>query len=152
MDTELAALAAAGATTLVQQMATDGWGSVRRRMAGFLARRRGSTDEAAVEGELEDSRADLVAAQEAGNRADAEVVEASWRMRLQRLLREDPAAAAELRRLLDEVAPAERPTTIREVHNTLNGGAHNSAVIQAGAINGGVHHWRTPPPDRPQAG
>lgn len=53
MEAELVALATAGATTLVQQMATDGWDAVRRRMAAFLARRQGTADEEVLEGELE---------------------------------------------------------------------------------------------------
>ncbi|WP_381799640.1 hypothetical protein [Streptomyces niveus] len=35
METELVALAAAGATALVQQMATDGWTAARDRMVAM---------------------------------------------------------------------------------------------------------------------
>ncbi|MFI0224504.1 hypothetical protein [Streptomyces lydicus] len=61
-----------------------------------------------------------------------------WRLRLQRLLREDPAAAVELRRLLDEVAPAETPVTVREVRSTVSGGVRYGPVFQAGVVSGGV--------------
>ncbi|WP_037839775.1 hypothetical protein [Streptomyces sp. NRRL S-337] len=138
MEAELVALAATGATTLVQQMATDGWAGVRRRMAAFLARRRGAGDEAALEGELDDSRADLVVAQEEDDQDGVAGVTAAWRLRLRRLLSEDPAAAAELRALLDEVAPEADRGTVPEVHNTISGGVQHGAVIQAGVVSGGL--------------
>lgn len=138
MEPELVALATAGATALVQQMASDGWAAVRGRMAAFLARRRGTADEEAVEGELEVSRADLVAAREEGDQDGVDGVTTAWRLRLQRLLREDPAAAAELRALLDEVAPERDHATVREVHNTISGGTQHGAVIQAGVVSGSL--------------
>ncbi|MFE0381053.1 hypothetical protein ACFW1M_37075 [Streptomyces inhibens] len=138
MEAELVALATAGATTLVQQMATDGWAAVRGRMAAFLARRRGTADEEALEDELEVSRADLVAAQEESDQEGVAGVTTAWRLRLQRLLREDPAAVAELRALLDEVAPERDRQTVREVHNTISGGVQHGPVIQAGVVSGNV--------------
>lgn len=135
MEPELAALATAGATALVQQMATDGWAAARRRMAAFLARHRGTNDEEALAGELEASRADLAAAREEGDESGAAGVAAAWRLRLRRLLSEDPAAAAELRALLDEVAPEQERATVGEVHNTVNGGVQHGPVIQAGVIS-----------------
>lgn len=149
METELVALATAGATTLVQQMATDGWGTVRRRMAAFLARRRGAADEEALVGELDDSRADLMAAQEEGDQDGVTGVTAAWRLRLRRLLSEDPAAAAELRALLDEVAPDRDRETVGKVENTISGGVQHGTVIQAGVVSG--LHLGTPP-QRPLSG
>lgn len=149
METELVALATAGATTLVQQMATDGWGTVRRRMAAFLARRRGAADEEALQGELDDSRADLMAAQEEGDQDGVTGVTVAWRLRLRRLLSEDPAAAAELRALLDEVAPDRDRPTVQKVENTINGGVHYGTVIQAGFVD---HIHRGAPPERPFSG
>jgi hypothetical protein len=131
MDAELAALAAAGATALVQQMVTDGWGNVRDRVVVFFSRGR---DGEAVQGELEASRADLAAARDADDEEAADDVRASLRVRLRRTLRDDPAAAAELRALLDELAPpATGPTSIA-VNNTVNGGAHH-IVIQTGPVS-----------------
>ncbi|GGN50011.1 hypothetical protein GCM10012285_38580 [Streptomyces kronopolitis] len=135
MEPELAALATAGATALVQQMATDGWAAARRGMAAFLARHRGTNDEEALAGELEASRADLAAAREEGDEDGAAGVAAAWRLRLRRLLSEDPAAAAELRALLDEVAPEQERATVGEVHNTVSGGVQHGPVIQAGVIS-----------------
>ncbi|BCL31382.1 hypothetical protein ACFFS2_07420 [Streptomyces aurantiacus] len=132
MDAELAALAAAGATALVQQMVTDGWGNVRDRVVVFFSRGR---EEDAVQGELEASRADLVAARDAGDEEAADDVRASWRVRLRRTLRDDPAAAAELRALLDELAPPPTGPAMVTVHNTINDGTHHG-VIQVGLVYG----------------
>ncbi|MGG2465397.1 hypothetical protein ACO0M4_37520 [Streptomyces sp. RGM 3693] len=149
MEAELVALATAGATTLVQQMATEGWAAVRRRMASLLARRRGAEEEAAVERELDQARTDVVTAREDGDEEVAQGVAVVWKARLRRLLAEDPAAAAELRQLLDEVAPQQQPQgTVRDVHNNLSGGAHGM-VVQAGVISGGVHGGF--PPGGPQS-
>ncbi|QHC21737.1 hypothetical protein [Streptomyces sp. GS7] len=136
MEAELVALATAGATTLVQQMATEGWATVRRRMAAFLARRRGTDDDAALEEQLEAASTDVAIARQDGDEAVVTGVTAVWQARLRRLLSEDPEAAAELRALLDEVAPRWEGVTLRDVHNTISGGEMHGPVIQAGVILG----------------
>ncbi|QHY94933.1 hypothetical protein SSPS47_07340 [Streptomyces sp. S4.7] len=134
MEAELVTLAAAGATALVQQMATDGWTAARDRMVAFFARR-GSATPASVEEELDTVRAELVAAQRDEDEQLVADVQAEWRTRLRRALAADPAAAAELRSLLDELAPATPvPQHVTSVHNTVNGGVVHGAVVQAGAI------------------
>ncbi|MFE6685377.1 hypothetical protein ACFVFQ_02760 [Streptomyces sp. NPDC057743] len=135
MEQELVALATAGATTLVQQMATEGWAAVRRRAAALLTRRRGDEEEA-VERELEQARTDVIAAQEDGDEDVAQGVTVVWKARLRRLLAEDPEAAAELRALLDEVAPQEQQGAVRDIHNTFSGGVANGPVIQVGVVSG----------------
>ncbi|MFJ2258273.1 hypothetical protein ACIOKD_07970 [Streptomyces sp. NPDC087844] len=134
MEAELAALAAAGATALVQQMVTDGWGNVRDRVVAFFSRGR---DEEVVQGELEASRADLVAARDADDEDAADDVRASWRVRLRRTLRDDPEAAAELRALLDELSPPSTAPTTLTVHNSVSGGVSHGVVVQGGTFNGG---------------
>ncbi|UWE10163.1 hypothetical protein [Actinacidiphila bryophytorum] len=125
MDAELAALAAAGATALVEQMAGDAWTQVRDRVVAFFARRGG--EEAAVEGELATSREELHAV----GRAD---VEAMWRIRLRRALAADPSAAAELRTILDDLAPGGSGLRTGDVHNVISGGVQHGPVIQAGNV------------------
>lgn len=134
MEAELAALAAAGATALVQQMVTDGWGNVRDRVVAFFARGR---DEEVVQGELEESRADLVAARDADDEDAADDVRASWRVRLRRTLRDDPEAAAELRALLDELSPPSAVPSSLTVHNSVSGGVSGGVVVQGGTFSGG---------------
>ncbi|GAA4924037.1 hypothetical protein ACFPM3_31590 [Streptomyces coeruleoprunus] len=139
MEAELVALASAGATALVQQMVGDTWEQVRGRVAAFFARRSGRDVEAIGE-ELDDARADLVAAGESGDEdATAEAhadARAEWRNRMRRALRDDPQAAAELRALLDELeGGGTTPQQVHiETHNTINGGVYHNTVIQAGSI------------------
>ncbi|MFI1208195.1 hypothetical protein ACH4UV_11390 [Streptomyces sp. NPDC020802] len=135
MDAELTALATAGATALVQQMVTDGWGNVRDRVVVLFSRGR---DEEAVAGELEASRADLVAARNDDDEDAAADVQASWRSRLRRTLRDDPEAAAELRALLAELGPPPTPPATSIVHNTISGSVTNGAAVQAHTVEGGV--------------
>lgn len=138
MDAELTALAAAGATALVQSMVGDGWTHARERVVGFFTRRRaeGADDAAvAVGGELDEAREELVAARDAEDADTAADVQAEWRNRMRRALRDDPEAAAELRLLLDELAP-ERGTEGRggTVRNTISGGVQHGDVIQAHTV------------------
>ncbi|MFJ8935414.1 hypothetical protein ACIRL0_06800 [Streptomyces sp. NPDC102365] len=131
MEAELVALAAAGATALVQQMVTDGWGNVRDRVVALFSRGR---DEEAVRGELEESRADLVAARDAEDEDAAADVQASWRVRLRRTLRDDPEAAAELRSLLAELDPRPTGPASSTVHNSISGGVQHGTVVQAHTV------------------
>jgi hypothetical protein len=135
VEAELMALATAGATTLVQQMATDGWNRVRERAVAFFAAR-GSASPEAVGSDLDAARSELVAAREDDDHETAADLQAEWRGRLRRVLRADPEAAAELRALLAEVereAPAQQ---IRDVHNTISGGTQHGTVVQGGSISG----------------
>ncbi|MFD5893482.1 hypothetical protein [Streptomyces sp. NPDC060366] len=142
MEAELVTLAAAGATALVQQMATDGWTAARDRMVAFFAGR-GSATPASVEEDLETGRAELVAAQRDEDEELAADVRAEWRARLRRALAADPAAAAELRSLLDELTPPAPETRQASVvyHNTMSGTVSDGPVIQIGSSN--VNHWGT---------
>ncbi|MEU4981682.1 hypothetical protein [Streptomyces sp. NPDC021969] len=126
MEAELIALIGTGATTVVGLMVTDAWGQVKQRVVGLFASE-GEPD--GVAGELEESRATLVAA--GGTAAEEDLrsdVTASMRLRLRRLLEQDPGAAEELRLLVDELAPAARPPGA--VHNSITGGRQYGPVVQ----------------------
>ncbi|MFJ6214730.1 hypothetical protein ACIQGZ_15560 [Streptomyces sp. NPDC092296] len=140
MEAELAALAASGATTLVGLMVSESWTQARDRVARFFAR--GSGDPAPQE-QLEVSRAELAAARETGDDTGAADVEAEWRTRLRRLLRADPAAAAELRALLAELGP-QQTEPAGSVHNTINGGVQHGPVIQGRDFSGLTFHTSGP--------
>ena len=150
MEAELVALATAGATALVQQMVTDSWSQARGRVAGFFSRRAGDgagVDEPmaeTVEGALEVARGELAAAREAGDEQLAADVESEWRTRLRRALVADPAAAAELRSLLAELAPADAVVREGDVHNTISGGVQHGPVVQAKTV--GSLYFGAPPP------
>ncbi|MFD6190669.1 hypothetical protein [Streptomyces sp. NPDC060275] len=126
MEAELVALIGTGATTVVGLMVTDAWGQVKQRVVGLFGSETGADG---VAGELEESRAVLVAAD--GTAAEDDLrsdVTASVRLRLRRLLEEDPGAAEELRRLVDELAYAARPPGT--VHNSITGGRQGGPVVQ----------------------
>lgn len=129
----MAPLAAAGATALVQQMATDGWTAARDRVVAFFAGQGSATPES-VEEDLETGRAELVAAQGDEDEELMADVQSEWRARLRRALLADPAAAAELRSLLNELTPT-APTTYQAlaVQNTISGGTVHGTVIQTGS-------------------
>ncbi|WP_406528518.1 hypothetical protein [Streptomyces sp. I8-5] len=133
MEAELVALAAAGATTLVQQMAVDSWAQARDRMVSFFSRR-GGGEEDVIEGELETSRGELAAAMEASDEQTALDVQAEWRTRLRRTLLANPAAAAELRSMIDDLAPPKGDQQVADVRNTISGGVQHGPVIQAGNV------------------
>lgn len=138
MDAELTALAAAGATALVQSMVGDGWAHARDRAVGFFSRRRAAgveDDSAAVAGELDEARDELVAARDAEDEEAAADVRAEWRNRMRRALRADPEAAAELRLLLEELAPdGGEAGQGGGVHNSITGGVQHGHVIQAHTV------------------
>lgn len=118
MEAELAALAASGATSLVGLMVSDSWGQAKERLARFLARRRGDADGAggtpgAGDGEdaLQAASDELEAMRGVPDEGAVADLENRWSQRLLQILREDPDAAVELRRLLDELAPARSHST-----------------------------------------
>ncbi|MFF2961399.1 hypothetical protein ACFVT1_21305 [Streptomyces sp. NPDC057963] len=135
MEAELVALAASGATALVQHMVADSWGQVRDRLAAFFARGEATPEEeSALAGELEVSRGELTAARDEGDDTLAGDVEAEWRARLRRRLAADPRAADELRAVLAELEAAGGGPA-GGVHNTIGGAASiGGPVIQAAEI------------------
>ncbi|WP_328731065.1 YtzH-like family protein [Streptomyces caniferus] len=141
MEAELMALAAAGATAFVQQMAVDSWAQARDRIVSFFSRRAG--EEGVIEGELETSRRELTMAMEAGDEQTVLDVEAEWRTRLRRTLTANPAAASELRQVLIELAPDRSGQQVAHVHNTISGGVQHGPVVQVGNV--GSLNFGAPP-------
>jgi leucyl aminopeptidase (aminopeptidase T) len=134
VEAELVALASAGAAALVQQMVGEAWEQARGRVAEFFARRSGR-DVAVIDGELEEARAELVEAERSGDEETRTEALAEWRGRMRRALRNDPAAAAELRALLDELeGPSAEPRQAVRIHNTVSGVTQNGTLIQIGTI------------------
>ncbi|MFE2917342.1 hypothetical protein ACFRKE_18070 [Kitasatospora indigofera] len=119
VEAEIVALATSGATTLVGLMATDAWTHARSRFAALLGR--GRTDRDALVGDLDEARAELVRAREAGDDAAAGEAAAEWRGRLRRVLRDDPAAVAELLEILAEFSPQAAEPVRAGVHNSISG-------------------------------
>jgi hypothetical protein len=135
----------AAGTALVGAMATDAWQQVHAAVVAVWHRIR---PEAAgrVGTELESMRAQVLAARKAADEDTEQALVATWRLRLQQLLDQDPAAAAELRRLLDEhltptLAPNEQEVVRSIVQKATASGS--SQIIQAG---GNVTVQHTPRP------
>jgi hypothetical protein len=134
VEAELMALAAAGATAFVQHMAADSWAQARDRIAAFFSRR-GGGEEDVIEGELETSREELTSAMRSGDEQTASDVEAEWRVGLRRTLLAHPAAAAELRAVLGDLASGRPEQQVTVVHNTISGGVQHGPVVQAGNVD-----------------
>ncbi len=125
--TELAELAASGATALVGAVATDLWGQVRDRVGRLLTRGREGRVEAA---RMELAYAEVLDAEENGLPEVREGVRQDWEQRLLTVLREDPTAVAELRALLDEIAPQAggHRIEVTTIHNEITADVHGVAL------------------------
>ncbi|MEE4493047.1 hypothetical protein [Streptomyces sp. BE230] len=142
METEFAALAASGATTLVSLMVTDSWVQARD-LVGRLFSRTGAGD-ATVAG-LDADRARLLAGEADDAQATREITE-RWHAGLYRLLRTDSATVDDLHDVLSSLqqlasTPAARPVPVR---NAINGGVQHGPVIQSGRITGLTFHVQGP--------
>ncbi|MFJ3668901.1 hypothetical protein ACIPSE_20880 [Streptomyces sp. NPDC090106] len=128
MEAELATLIATGATTAVGLMVTETWDQARQRLVRLFSR--GGAANAADE-ELSRSRNALVAA--AGTPDEEALtsdITALIRLRLRGVLAQDPGAATELRRLIDELAPPAGAAAPGDVRNSITGGTVHGPVVQ----------------------
>jgi hypothetical protein len=113
VDAEMVALAGTGAATLVTLMVTDAWGGAKAGFAALLARRHGSEPvvaesvvaETVVAGELEQARAQVLAARAARDPQLETAVWDEWYARLCQLLDTDPQATGLLTDLVARYAP-----------------------------------------------
>ncbi|MFF4290409.1 tetratricopeptide repeat protein [Streptomyces sp. NPDC001633] len=129
MEAELAALAGAGASAVVQAMATDTWADVRLRVSELF--RRAAADapaEAAAEtpagaAAAEETAAPPRPAEEPSPAAPPESsdeVTARWQASLRSLLEQHPEAAAELRALCEELTQEAAGEAAGEVADRLS--------------------------------
>ncbi|MGW3499059.1 hypothetical protein [Streptomyces sp. NPDC001020] len=141
MDSELAALAASGATTLVSLMVTDSWTHARELVGRFFSRT--GSDSTAI-ADLDTARTRLLAAEAAGDAQSR----SQWHAHLRQLLQTDSATGTDLRDLLaslqDIVNAESRRST---VNNTVSGGTQHGPIIQSGHISRLTLH--TDPPSAP---
>lgn len=92
----------AAGTALVGAMATDAWQQVKHAVISLWHQvRPESTDE--VGGELEELRRHVLQARAEGDEGTERALNGVWQLRLQELLRANPALAGNLRQVLDEV-------------------------------------------------
>ncbi|MBL1088660.1 MULTISPECIES: hypothetical protein [Streptomyces] len=105
MDSELTSLAQSAGTTLVTLMATDVWQRTRQGITHLWQRLHPERAEL-VAAQLDASREEVLAALATDDRESLDEVRAQWQGQLRRLLIAEPVAVEELRKLLDELAPA----------------------------------------------
>lgn len=128
-------LVMAAGTAVVTAMATDGWENARRAVVA-LWRRIHPDQVPAVDAELREVRAEVLAARDAGDLDAERELAGDWQRRLRRLLAADPQAGEEeLRRVLNEelvplLTPAER-SRVHHVEMTATVSGHGRAY-QAG--------------------
>ncbi|MET8371779.1 hypothetical protein [Micromonospora profundi] len=91
MDPEFAALAAAGAQTIVTLVATEGWERAKELVVGAFARR-GDVTSQGIGSELQRSHDLISAADSSNDRSVREQEQARWDARLRLLMLEDPGA------------------------------------------------------------
>lgn len=142
MDTEFAALAASGASTLVSLMVTDSWAQARE-LVGRLFSRIGAGSPTIAD--LDAARARLLAA-DAGDAQTTREITDRWHAHLHRLLQTGSATSDDLHDVLTSLqqlvnVPAAHPV---HVHNDINGGVQHGPVIQSGRITGLTLHVHGP--------
>ncbi|AWN31230.1 MULTISPECIES: hypothetical protein [unclassified Streptomyces] len=131
-------LVTAGGTAVVGAMATDSWMLARTRVAELFRRRGGEERQQAIEGQL-DSNARLVAEAEDGDQVRQTLLPL-WQLELRSLLRRDPAAAEELRALIEEVRPAGNSES-KWVQDVVVRDNAKAFLVQGGNI---VNHHHSP--------
>ncbi|MFF0532937.1 hypothetical protein ACFYT3_31775 [Nocardia amikacinitolerans] len=125
----------AAGTALVSVMATDAWARAKEVVVGWWRRVR--PDHAEQVGvELEQLRADAVAARGSGDTATEDALAGVWRLRLHRLVTENPSLRAELERLLrNDLTPllsAGDQSTVEAITQNANVKGKNNTTVQAG--------------------
>ena len=94
-------LVLAAGTALIGAMATDAWQQARTAVVAWWRKvHPGRAD--AVGAELDTARAQVLAARERGDEDTEQALAGTWRLRLQQLLDQHPAAGPGLQRLLEE--------------------------------------------------
>jgi hypothetical protein len=105
VDPELTALTSTAATTVVQLLATAAWEQAASAV-GRLWRRAHPERAETVQAELEESRAEVLAARQAGDEQVEQALVGEWHGRLRRLMAADPQLVGELQRVVAELRSA----------------------------------------------
>jgi hypothetical protein len=121
---------AAFGTALVGAIATDTWQQAHEAVVGLWRRVHPRRDED-IGAELDELREQVLAARRDGDAGTERALEGAWQMRLGQLLRADPALAAELQRVLEQVlAPALSPAGQARVSTIImTGSSHDSSTF-----------------------
>lgn len=116
---------------LVGAVATGAWPQVRDAVTGLWRRVHPREKADGIGTELDDLREQVLLARRDGDTGTERALEGAWQLRLQQLLRADPALAAELRRVLDQVlTPALTPAEQARVGTIImTGTSHDSSTF-----------------------
>jgi hypothetical protein len=97
----------AAGTALVGAIATDAWQQVKEAITGAWRRAHpgnaGLVSAELVSAELDTLREQVLRARSSGDQGTEHALEGAWQLRLQELVRASPAAAADLREILNQV-------------------------------------------------
>ncbi|WP_215449573.1 hypothetical protein [Streptomyces sp. ATCC 21386] len=139
MDSELAVLAASGATTLVSLMVTDSWIHARELVGRYLSR---TGADPGTFGDLQNARNRLLAAEVTERERTAREISRRYGDRLRRLAEADDGSDEALRALLTSLLQLSASTTDswRTVDNRISGGVQHGPVIQSGSVAGLTLH------------
>ena len=118
-------------TALVGAIATSAWQGVRDAVTGLWRRVHPRQQADDIGTELDELRERVLAARRDGDADTERALEGVWQLRLQELLRADPALAAELRRVLDQVlTPALTSAEQARVGTIImTGSSHDSSTL-----------------------
>ena len=118
-------------TALVGAIATSTWQQVREAVTGLWRRVHSRQEADDIGTELDDLREQVLLARRDGDTGTERALEGAWQLRLQQLLRADPALAAELQRVLDQVlTPALTPAEQARVGTIImTGSSHDSSTF-----------------------
>ncbi|MDG4770974.1 hypothetical protein [Solwaraspora sp. WMMD792] len=127
-------IAAATGAALIQAIATDAWEKARDGAVALWRRVRPQQADA-VAAELAEVREEVMAARRDGDTDAERGLVDDWQRKLQRLIRQDPAFAAELRRLLDDtLTPLLPPADQQQVGGiTMTATARDNARVYQAA-------------------
>ena len=118
-------------TALVGAIATDTWQQVREAVTGLWRRVHPRQKADDVGTELDELREQVLLARRDGDTDMERALEGAWRLRVQQLLRADPALAAELRRVLDQVLTPALTLAEQTLVGTIimTGSSHDSSTF-----------------------
>ncbi|MFF3487306.1 hypothetical protein ACFYXC_29095 [Streptomyces sp. NPDC002701] len=139
MDSELAILAASGASTLVSLMVTDSWTHARELVGRYLTRT--GADPGTFD-DLQDARTRLLAADATERERTAREIGRRYGGRLRRLAEADDNSDEALRALLTSLLQlsASAADSRRTVDNRISGGVQHGPVVQSGSVAGLTFH------------
>jgi hypothetical protein len=135
-------LVLAAASAVVTAMATDAWQQARAAVVELWRRSR-PEHVGAIETDLDDTRAEVVAARTAGDRAAEGGLVGDWQRKLRRLVDANPGLGIELRRVLDEeLTPMLSAGERARLQNIQNITASASGATAQGAMFGNIINYR----------